>query len=168
MVTKKFWMFVEKKCFSFWDYQNMQPRSWITWLKMSRKLGRKNFCIPLSSENLKEKSLSQEVRQKSYISKSRSTGWAISTLFCLRHGCWVAVQPAKDYLTLKMNITYFIINRCRIFSYSVIFSKKTVFFEKIVKNSFEGTFDRFLRKGGVLFQKLTWTCLSRIRYWIFY
>ncbi len=37
-----------------------------------------------------------------------------------RHIPWVIVQPVKGHLTAKMNITFFITIRCRIFLYSTV------------------------------------------------
>ncbi len=87
----------------------------------------------------KEKSLAQEMRQKSDISERRSKGYFV----CNTSNC-VTVRPVRGHLTPKRNIVFFIRNlMLNIFLFDK-FWKKSIFSEKTAKNCFEGAFDNFL------------------------
>ncbi len=103
---------------------------------------------------LKEKSLAQEVRQKSDISERRSFAHFNPYFVCNTSNC-VTVRPVRTHLTPKMNIAFFIRNlTLNIFLFDNFF-KKAVFSDKTAKNCFGSAFDNFLGKEGVLRQKLT-------------
>ncbi len=107
-------------------------------------------------KKVEEKSLAQEVRQKSDISEHRSKGWSGRPLHCLQHiqlchcaTCQGSSHTKNEYILFyqKFDAKYFFIQQ--------FFSKKAVFSEKIPKNCFGGAFDNFLEKEGVLRRKLT-------------
>ncbi len=58
-----------------------------------------------------EKSLAQEVRQKSDISERRSKGWRgfvpFNSYFLCNTSNYVTVRPVRGHLTPKMNIAFF-------------------------------------------------------------
>ncbi len=68
---------------------------------------------------------------------------------------YVTVRPVRGHVIPKMNIAFFIRNLLlNIFLLDNFFEKKTIFSKKTAKKCFDGAFDNFLGKEGVLRQKL--------------
>ncbi len=59
----------------------------------------------------RQKSLAQEVRQKSDISEHRTKGWReiclLQSLLCSQYGRWVTMPPVWDHVTRKINNVFY-------------------------------------------------------------
>ncbi len=135
---------------------------------LSTKEESKKTAQSPGNKNTQNKSLAQEVRQKSDISEHRNKAWKGLPYFVCNT---VAGSPCdlSGVILLQKWIQPFLSEiRCWIFFYATFFSKKAVSSEKTVKHFFSGAFDNFTGKKGRLALKINVTFLSQMRCWIFY